>query len=439
MLKRLLPLLLVLSISAVCGLMAGDYIYTNQRFPGNVFIENIDVSGLTVGEAINKLEEADVDSACRNFITLYTTTESFEFAPSEIGAFIRPRTTAYNAFRAAYEESYFKGLMKRTTKERRRLTLPLQLGLYEETISAVLADIASKEDVPSVEARCILLPDNKYRITRERIGRGVNKMKTLSALLDTFRAGKRSSPIVIETLLPKVLRKDLVSHPPITLIAKYRTHYGSHDSPNRIHNIKLISSGINNYIMLSGEVFSLAADMGDTSKERGFKEAFVIIKGELVPHYGGGACQVATTLFNTAMLADLEIVKRRNHAIYFFIYPLGRDAAVYAGQLDLELMNNTGFPIMFKTEATDNGLTMSIYGTPTGKSVSFSPPEIFVQKDKRTTEVSYEGFGFNDPFITVVEKTVSLNGKVLKKEVIKSYYRFAGENGRVNIVRPEPE
>ena len=110
---------------------------------------------------------------------------------------------------------------------------------------------------------------------------------------------------------------------------------------------------MDNALLLPGDTFSLANAIGDFTAERGFKEAFVIYGGELVPMLGGGTCQIGTTLYNSLQLADIKILERKNHSFYFNIYPLGRDATVYPGQLDLRFQNDTGYPILIKTIATN--------------------------------------------------------------------------------------
>lgn len=438
MLKRLFLILLIAAASIVTGLLLGDYLYTNQRFPPNCYIENLQVSNLTVGEVLRMLKDADVDAICRNSITLFTSSEVHQYAPSEIGAYIKPATTAYKSFQRAYDNSYFRGLAKRIRGGDERLILPLELGLDEEMAASVINEIAAERDVPSREARCILLEDGGYRITRERIGVGVGVAETLSSLRRAFANEERTSALVVNDLVPRVLARDLVRHPPTRFLASYKTYYGNHDSPNRIHNIKLIAAMLNNYIILSGETFSLTNVIGQTTKDKGFKEAFVIIKGELVPQFGGGACQIATTLYNVAMLTGLETVNRHNHAIYFYIYPLGRDAAIYSDTLDFKFRNNTGNPIMLQATATRRYLMFTMLGTPSGRSVYISGPTI-IYKGQAPPEVNLEAFEFDKPFSTVISRIVTAEGTTLLSEKIRSYYKFAGERNNIKIVKPEPE
>jgi vancomycin resistance protein YoaR len=187
----------------------------------------------------------------------------------------------------------------------------------------------------------------------------------------------------------------------------------------------LIASLIDNYILLSGEVFSLVNLIGDFSEEKGFKEAFVIVGDELVPQHGGGTCQIATTLFNAVALAALDIVQRKNHSIWFNIYPLGRDATVYPKVSDFKFANNTGFPVLIRAKATNRSLTFELFGTPFGRNASFTSPYI-------------EGKIGAGPFKTRVLRKIKEGDKIIKEEEFWSYYKQAGDKQNVKIRRPEP-
>jgi vancomycin resistance protein YoaR len=193
-------------------------------------------------------------------------------------------------------------------------------------------------------------------------------------------------------------------------------------------------------MLMPGDAFSLADSIGDFTPERGFKEAFVIYGGVLVPQLGGRTCQIGTTLFNAISLADLELLQRQNHSFYFNIYPLGRDATVYPGQKDLKFRNNTGHPALIKAVATNRRLSFRVYGTPTGKSVKFSNPSVFI-----LTEAGYKPatvrqvLDADRPFRTIVTRTVfDAAGKQIMEEKLISHYKLYGEKSNVPIARPEP-
>lgn len=439
-------LALALLCALVC-LVLWDFLFWNGRFPPNYHIEKVDVSGLSNYEAYNKLKSADVDRAAASLICLNLEGHVLAYKPSELGAYISPRRTIKNLKTMAYRSNYFFDVANRILGKYKKESAFLSLELDTDTFKAVIEGLANNTDQPSRDATFTLLENGSYKITKENVGKQLNIKRSLANLEDALHKNKRAATIDVTLLSPRVYAKSLVKYPPKHLLAEYTTYYGSHDSPNRVHNIKVASVRLDNHIMISGETFSLLEKLGEFNQKRGFKEAFVIYNGELAPQYGGGSCQIATTLYNAALLAGLNIVERHNHGIYFTIYPLGRDASIYSGSSDLKIMNNSSHPILIKAAATDKKLTFKLYGTPFAKKISFSRPVILFEGEKyvrydimsdearaKITEALFSG----KPFSTQV-RVIEEEGGYSKEKVIRSYYKFAGDRENVKIVRPEPE
>ena len=311
----------------------------------------------------------------------------------------------------------------------------------EEQARDVINELAQQIDSEPVDAKIELDESTGgYHIYKEKYGRKLKIDETISNIRKFLDEGNNIVPLVIDYFgKPKIKEADLRSYPPVHKISGYTTYYGTHDSPNRIHNIRLIASWINNTLMMPGETLSLVNKVGAFTEERGFKEAYVISGGVLVPQLGGGTCQIGTTLYNAAALADLNIISRRNHSFYFNIYPLGRDATVYPGSADFKFQNDTGHPILIKTVATNRKLSFRIYGTPTSKEVEFSPPAIYLLYSDGVFRPATLGqvIASDAPFRTIIKRTVKKEGKVIKEETIRSYYKLYGEKSNVPIKRFE--
>ncbi|HVN67401.1 MAG TPA: VanW family protein, partial [Candidatus Sulfotelmatobacter sp.] len=308
-------------------------------------------------------------------------------------------------------------------------------------LNGILEGIAAAVRSTPKDATIILYEDTGgFHIEPEEIGREIDIPGTIAAFKQRLARGVKIFPVMIKYEKPAVREKELRANPPVRRLASFTTYYGQHDSPNRIHNIRLVASWIDSTLLMPGAKFSVADVLGEVTPERGFKEAFVIVKGELVPLLGGGSCQIATTLYNAAQLADLKILQRRNHSMYFNIYPLGRDAGVYPGQLDLRFENDTGYPILIKSVATNRRLSFRLYGTPSGKKVTFSHPKVYLLTDGRyVTATVKQVLDADAPFKTVVTRTVyDSAGKLIKEEEIYSFYKLYGEKSNVPIARPEP-
>jgi len=439
--------IILASLLVVLCFVALDFLFWSGRFPPNCYIEKIDVSSLSRYEALNKLKSANIDDVVLSPIFLYLEEETLSFRPSELGVYISPRRTVKKADKVAFRSNYLADLFKRIFGNYEQIVVPLSMDINEEIFNVIMEGLANSTNTPSVDAVFALTEGGRYRITKEKIGKRLDIARSRYNLKTALDLNKRSAMIEVAALTPRVYAKDLVKYPPKYLLSEYTTYYGSHDSPNRVHNIKLSSSRTNNYVMVSGEVFSLLDALGDFNRSSGYKEAFVLYNGELEPQYGGGSCQIASTFYNAALLAGLEIIERYNHGIYFTIYPLGRDASIYTGFRDLKIKNNTGHPVYIKAYATDKRLTYGIYGTPTAKKISFSRPMIFFEGEKyvpydvMTAEAIAkinEALISGKPFYSYVTVTTQHAGYTTEK-VIYSHYKLTGDRENVKIVRPEPQ
>ena len=132
------------------------------------------------------------------------------------------------------------------------------------------------------------------------------------------------------------------------LVASYTTTYGG--EANRLHNVRLVVAQlVDNHLIAPGAEFSFNRTTGERTAEKGFREAPVIINGELQTGLGGGVCQVSTTVFNAAYDAGLPITARTNHSLYISHYPTGRDATVNYPDLDLKFVNDTRHWLLLRT------------------------------------------------------------------------------------------
>ncbi len=165
-------------------------------------------------------------------------------------------------------------------------------------------------------------------------------------------------PTVTKAELEKVLFRDV--------LGQY-TSYVSGTS-DRIFNVRKAAGNISGSVVNSGENFSYNDAVGPTTKEAGFKIGTAYVGGKAVPSYGGGVCQVSSTLYYSALLANLKIVSRACHMYAQDYVPSGCDATVFWPYLDFVIQNNTDYPIKIVTYWYNNNVTVKIFGTKTDSS-----------------------------------------------------------------------
>jgi vancomycin resistance protein YoaR len=437
---RLLAFFAFSSVVIAISMISFDYVKTRQAFPPKTFIYNVDVSTLTKKQAEDKLLKIPISQLYAKHVSFEVEGKFYAFDSEKLGIYILYKDTVRNAFKMTHKDSYLDELKGRIKVG--AVYAPLIMGVNKEQLKYVLSELAEQVNTEKKNASISFYEKTgAYHIEPEVPGRTLDIKKTMSIFQQHFYAGNKVVPVVIKYSLPQIKEAQLRAAPPINLLSKYTTYYGKHDSPNRIHNIKLISSWIDGTLLMPGESFSVVDILGDVIEEQGYKEAFVILNGELVPSLGGGACQIATTLYNAVSLADLKVLRRRSHSFYFNIYPLGRDAGVYPGSLDFTFKNDSLHPVLIKTIANKRWLSIRMYGTPTGKKVYFSSPSVLGKDDSGNyVPMSLKRVIDEDvPFRTIVTRSVyNQKGEKIKKEKIKSYYKLYGDKENVPIKRPEP-
>jgi len=438
-LLKIVAIIAAISMLLAASILVFDFVKIQKAFPARTFVGRLEITGLTRDSAVEKLKKASLTRVYTQLFTLEAEGTRFSFAPNELGIYLAEDKTIDYAFSLTHAGSYFKRLRERLLYG--ETVAPLMLGLSKEQFNNILFALKSSIETNPQNAGFALYEDTgEYNIEPEVIGRKINIGATYKKFEAAVKSGVASASIAIDYTYPDVREKPIKDNPPISLLAEYTTIYGAHDSPNRIHNIKLIASWADGMLLLPEDKFSAVDLIGVVSPDKGFREAYVIVKGELVPQLGGGACQVATTLYNAVMLADLNVTQRRNHSFYFSIYPLGRDAGIYPGQIDMKFENDTGFPVLIKSTATNKKLSFRLYGTPSGKKVTISEPSILGPNanGKYVPKTLKQVIHSNTPFKTTVTRTVmDSEGKELKKETISSFYRLYGDGTNVPIKKRE--
>lgn len=164
---------------------------------------------------------------------------------------------------------------------------------------------------------------------------------------------------VTETEIPK---------PPVeTKIAEFSSNIYDKDE-NRVHNITLAISKINGVIVKKDEIFSFNHTVGPMGLEQGFKEAIGFdTNGEKIKMPGGGMCQISSTIYNAALIANLEIVERHPHSRRVYYVPKDKDATVYYDTLDFKFKNTTGDDIKIVATNTNSNVTIILNKITSGR------------------------------------------------------------------------
>lgn len=155
--------------------------------------------------------------------------------------------------------------------------------------------------------------------------------------------------------------KDLGTEAFPYLISSFSTRYDASNT-NRSTNLRIAAEKINGTVLLPGEVFSYNKTVGKRTVEEGYKDAKIYADGGVVDGLAGGICQISSTLYNAVLLANLEIVERRNHSFTTSYVAAGRDATVVWGAIDFQFKNSRNYPIKIEASVKNGVAEFKIHG-----------------------------------------------------------------------------
>jgi len=182
---------------------------------------------------------------------------------------------------------------------------------------------------------------------------------------------KESAPVTISEDLQAIGIKELIG-------TGHTTFYGS--STNRIHNIGVGMTRFNGGIIAPGEEFSFNTRLGRVDNTTGYRKELTITEKGTIPEYGGGLCQVSSTMYRAAIFTGLPITARAPHSYavsyYAQVLGYGMDATIYLGGQDLKFINDTGANILVQSLAYDGQAYIKFYGTSDGRTVRMEGPFI---------------------------------------------------------------
>jgi vancomycin resistance protein YoaR len=130
---------------------------------------------------------------------------------------------------------------------------------------------------------------------------------------------------------------------------------------NRTNNIKIAAANINGNILFPGEIFSANKAIGTRTVEKGYKNAPIFQGGRVVPGLAGGICQLVTTIYNTALDANLQILERKRHGQTVNYVAPGMDATIAGDSIDLKFKNTSKYPIYIQSYVDVNNVTVNFY------------------------------------------------------------------------------
>ena len=169
--------------------------------------------------------------------------------------------------------------------------------------------------------------------------------------------------IPLKTLYPKVTTNMIGKAAFPNQLSTFSTNYVN--NYNRTTNLKLAANKINGTVLMPGDTFSYNKVVGERTIAAGYKEAPIYVQGRVEDGLGGGICQIATTLYNAVLYANLKVVERSNHQFVPSYIGPSRDATVVYGAIDFKFKNNRDYPIKILCSVSGGVANFRILGLKT--------------------------------------------------------------------------
>lgn len=383
----------------------------------NIYIEGIDVSGLTKQEAIDKVMSKLYKNQKVNF--LYNEMQ-FPLKFNEIELNYNVDEVVDKAYNVGKNKNLLKNTkMKFNLNMGNKIIFKLKAKYNLNKINEYIENINTKIRKEPVNAT-INIENNRIKINNEENGIMVDRDKLNKLIISKIEDIKFDQEnIPIKTIRPKYTYEKLSKLN--SVLGTYETKFNT-SNYNRSNNIFIATTKTNNILLDTQEEFSFNKMTGKRNVEQGFKEAPIIINGELKNGVGGGICQVSSTIYNAALYSGLEIIQARNHSIPSAYIQKGRDATVSYGSVDLRFKNIYKYPVLIQNKIVNDKIVTTIYGNNScKKQIDIITEVIDVIPNKvvvKTNNDMYEG-----------EKYIKEKGR--KGYKVKTYRIYKNENKEI--------
>jgi len=351
-----IALVVVVAVGIGAWVVATDQRSAGRALPG-VTVEGQAVGGLGPGDLGARVEALAAPIISRP-VTVKAAAITSVSTPASLG--MRPERD--RAVKAALgigrNGSLPQRLLQRFVLLRRPIDVKIAYG-YDPVVSR--AEIARIVASVVSEPRDAVVTASGGRLTLISPSQDGVVIDERASLVRTIAALQRRDPIVelVVTLRRPAFTTedaDRIAEP----VAQFTTLFPY--NPDRVHNIRLAAGSLRGALVAPNAVLSYNQVVGPRDPERGYRKAPVLYNNILIPGDGGGVCQVSSTLFNAALLAEMAVEARTNHSQPVPYLAAGRDATVDYGYIDLRLRNTTGRYLYLWTEVRSRSLTVIIFG-----------------------------------------------------------------------------
>lgn len=416
----------------------------------HVYIEQVDLSGLTREEAVQAVDDR-MEEITGYSIVLQMDDMSVAVSAKELGVSGQNEDAIRQAMSVGQRGNIIKRYKVKKELEKEALQLDLVYQVDKEKTRNALVQYCVPKNREMTE----------YTLTREdgefKIGEGIRgvtldvdtSVETVAAYLEqVWKDGNGSVDLNVSLTEPKGSREELEKVKDV--LGQGSTDYSA-SSQARATNVKNGTSKLNGKLLYPGDEFSVCDSMVPFTEENGYEPAASYANGTVVESFGGGICQVSTTLYLAVLRAELEVTERYNHSMIVNYVKPSMDAAIAEGSKDFRFVNNTDAPIYIEGYVYKGSIYFTLYGEETresGRKVSYESETIeTIDPTTELTADTQKAYGVVEQtqkahtgYRAKLWKIVTEDGKqTSKEEVNQSYYQMTPNKYKVGVMTENME
>lgn len=332
--------------------------------PAGVYVGGLNLEGMTEVEAEKTVKDY-VAAKMDQIVTLDVNGTQAEASAEDLGlSWGNPDAVSEALEGAVVEGNLIKRYMKKKDLQENPMNVELELHIDQEKVSAFVTEKCGAA-VAEAQDAVIVKKGDEFEITPSVTGIAVDMEATEKAINEALRAenteGVSVAAVLTETE-PRIKTEDVSEIK--DLLGKYSTSFST-SGWARSTNLEVGTAKINGRVLMPGEVLSGYECMAPLTLANGYKMATAYENGRSVDSVAGGVCQIATTLYNAALNAELEIVQRQNHSMTVAYVDHSRDAAIAGTYKDIKIANPYDTPIYIEGYTSGKKLVFAIYGKET--------------------------------------------------------------------------
>lgn len=325
-----------------------------------VFIDTVDISGMTVREAQTALKNHLEGLRSKSFAVIIGD-KTIVITMGELGYTYEANNHIMHAVGLGKSGNLIKRYMDNKDIEHGKKIYPLTYSYDKDKLRQKLEEYAEIYKISPKNAS-LTRENNEFQFTDHVMGSRMDLEPTYLTIKERLDDWNRMDFVVHATMVdvePQFTKESLENS--TSILGEFTTEYKS-SSQDRAANLANGARLINNAVIYPGEVFSSYTYLLPFSIDNGYYVAGSYNAGRIEQSIGGGACQVTTTLYNAVLFSELDIVERSAHSMTVSYVDLAFDAAIAEGSKNFRFRNSTDMPILIEAFSDDRKITFRIWG-----------------------------------------------------------------------------